>query len=564
MKKSVLVLVLVMAASLFAAACSSAERPAATQPPATPRPQPTVIIAPTASPAPAAAMLKAPEANPKRGGVVKTAWGATTSHFDIHQGGAAHILTSLYNKLIGLNPNDGLRSIIPELAESWDTAPDGMSYTFKLREGVKFHDGTAFGPEDVVANFQRIINPPANVTSTNKSLFDAIDKVEQLDANTVRFTLKEPRVWQFDLFTATFATIYPKKALQDNDNDLRKVIAPGTGPFKFKDHKQGELWVFERNPSYWNPELPYIDEIHMIHIPAWTDRGTAVLTGQADFSWNVSRDTWEEGQKRPDIVQVALLANFGTLEVRWNNQKAPFNDPRVRRAMHLAINRHDAVRVYREEWNNLSRWMSPGGEGATPIEVLETMPGYRKDNAADIAEAKRLLSEAGYPDGKGLRTFDLVSASVPGHAEVLAPFFADQIRRNLGINVNIRVVERALVAEEYKKDFDFVLGTIFHSPVRNHTPMWQVVWKTDGSQNFAKYSNPEFDKVVDQLNAELDVVKRAALFKQGEDLLDANPPQFNFGFTSHMPMWRNYVKGLSLEQRVQTEWGRFETLWLDR
>lgn len=563
-------------ALLAALACGAAEEagqtPTAPPPPtpaaAAPTRPPAAATVPVAAPSPARTagpeMLKALEPNPKRGGQVRTAWGATTSHFDIHQGGAAHILTNLYNKLIGLNPNDGLRTIMPELAESWETSQDGMSYTFKLREGVKFHDGTPFTADDVVATFNRVVYPPEGITSTNKSLFDAIEKIEALDPSSVRFTLKEPRVWQFDLFTATLSVVYPKKWLDENNNDLRKVIAPGTGPFIFKDHKPGEYWIFERNPSYWNPELPYVDSIQMLHIPGWTDRGTAVLTGQADFSWNVSRDTWEEGKNRADIVKTALLANFGALEVRWNNVKPPFNDVRVRRALHLAINRHDAVRVYREEWNNLSRWMSPAGEGATPEEELLQIPGYRKDNAEDIKEAQRLLAEAGYPNGKGLPTFDLVSASVPGHAEVLAPFFADQVRRNLGININIRVVERALVAEEYKKDFDFVLSTIFHSPVRNHTPMWQVVWTTDGSQNFAKYSNPEFDQVVKQLNAELDPIKRAALFRKGEELLDANPPQFHFGFTSHMPMWRNYVKGLNLDQRVQTEWGRFETLWLDK
>ena len=261
---------------------------------------------------------------------------------------------------------------------------------------------------------------------------------------------------------------------------------------------------------------------------------------------------------------VALLDNFGALEVKWNNEKAPFDDPKVRRAVHLAINRHQAVDVYREEVNIVSRWMSKGGEGATPDDVLHQTPGYKRDNADDIAEAQRLLAEAGYPNGEGLRTFKLVSASVPGHAEVLSPFFVDQLSTNLGINVDISVVERALVSEEYKKDYDLVLSTLFHSPVKNHTPLWQVVWTTGASQNFGKYSNPEFDSLVEELNGELDGAKRSELFRQGEELLDSNPPQFHFGFTAHMPMWRDYVKGLQLENRVQTEWGRFETVWLDR
>ncbi len=512
-----------------------------------------------------AGCLKSPDPNPMRGGTVKTAWGATTKHFDIHQGGAGHIMTSFYNKLFGLDPTVGLSQIAPELATSWDISSDGMEFTFHLREGVKFHDGSDFSADDVVVTFDRIIFPDKyeGMTSVSQSLFDAIGSVDKVDENTVKFTLSKPRVWQFDLFSMTSAVIYPSDFLEANNYDLRTVVAPGTGPFEFVENKPGELWEFEANASYWNPELPYVDTVIMQHVPAWTDRGTAVLTGQADFSWNVSRDTWDQGDARDDIF-VALLDNFGALEVKWNNEKAPFDDPRVRRAVHLAINRHQAVDVYREEVNIVSRWMSKGGEGATPDEELYQTPGYKRDNADDIAEAQRLLAEAGYPGGEGLRTFKLVSASVPGHSEVLSPFFVDQLKTNLGMDIDISVVERALVTEEYKKDFDLVLSTLFHSPVKNHTPLWQVVWTTGASQNFGKYSNPEFDAVVEKLNGELDATKRTELFRQGEEVLDDNPPQFHFGFTAHMPMWRDYVKGLQLENRVQTEWGRFETVWLDK
>ena len=557
---------------LLSLACQSEEEPAPAAPaaaPAAPAPAAPAPAAPVAQAEPAMectiGCLMSPDPNPKRGGEIKTAWGATTKHFDIHQGGAGHIMTSFYNKLFSLDPTVGLAEITPELATSWDISGDGMEFTFNLREDVKFHDGSDFSADDVVVTFDRIIFPEKyeGMTSVSQSLFDAIGGIEKVDENTVKFTLAEPRVWQFDLFSMTSAVIYPSDYLEANNYDIRTDVAPGTGPFKFVENKPGELWEFEANTDYWNPELPYVDTVIMQHVPAWTDRGTAVLTGQADFSWNVSRDTWDQGTERDDIFN-ALLDNFGALEVKWNNEKAPFDDPRVRRAVHLAINRHQAVDVYREEVNIVSRWMSKAGEGATPDEELHQIPGYKRENSDDIAEAQRLLAEAGYPGGEGLRTFKLVSASVPGHAEVLSPFFVDQLRTNLGMDIEISVVERALVSEEYKKDFDLVLSTIFHSPVKNHTPLWQVVWTTGASQNFGKYSNPEFDAIVKELNGELDATKRAALFRQGEETLDANPPQFHFGFTAHMPMWRDYVKGLQLENRVQTEWGRFETVWLDR
>jgi peptide/nickel transport system substrate-binding protein len=509
-------------------------------------------------------VLQAPEPDPRLGGEVRTAWGITMSSFDIWSGGSGNVLTQMYNNLVRKNPTDGLRTIIPDLATNWRISEDGMKYIFTTREGVKFHDGTPFGPDDVVATYSRVINPPANVPMPAKTLYDAIGKVEKTGPNEVTFTLAKARVWQFDMFSDPGSVIYSKKHLDANSQDLRKVISPGTGPFKFDSEKPAEFFKFKRNAEYWNPKLPYVEFATMLHVPAWTDRGTAVLTGVADFSWNVSFDTFEEGKKRSDIVKVNPINNFGFLEVRWNNKKPPFNDPRVRKAMHLAFNRHIATEVYREEFLNVSRWVSAGGAGATPIEEIVKMPGYRRDNAEDIKEARRLLAEAGFPDGKGLPTFDFVAASVPGHSQVLAPFFVEQMKTNLGMNFKIRVVERALVNEEYKKDFDFVLGTVFHSPSPNHTPMWEAVWKTNGSQNFAYYSNPEFDKVVDALSKETDPDKRRELFAKGQSLLDADPPEVHFGFTSHMLMWRNKVKGLGLDGRLHQEWGRYDTVWVEK
>ena len=576
---SILILSAVLVLALAAVACSSSEDEAApaAPAPAAPTAPPAAQAAPTQAPAAPVAIvepammeckvgcLMSPDPNPKRGGEVKTAWGATTKHYDIHQGGAPHILTSFYNKLIGLDPTRGLAEITPELATSWDIASDGMSFTFKLREGVKFHDGSDFNADDVVATFDRIIFPEKyeGMISTSKSLFDAIDAVEKVDDFTVKFTLKEPRVWQFDLFSSTGAVVYPSDFLEANSNDLRTVIAPGTGPFKFVKENKEEFWQFEANANYWNPELPYVDAVKMQHVPSWTDRGTAVLTGNADFSWNVSVDTWEEGSDR-DNISNALLPSFGSLDVRWNNAKAPFDDIKVRRAIHLAMNRHDASAVYREEVQLVTRWMGKGAEGAMSDEDLFKLPGYRKDNSEDIAEAQRLLAEAGYPNGEGLRTFSLVSAAVPGHSEVLAPFFQNQLKTNLGIDIKISVVERALLVEEFKKDFDFVQTGTSAAPIANPTPMWHLNWGTGGSQNHAKYSNAEFDAILKQLDAELDPAKREMLFRQAEDLLDANPPQYNYGFTAHSPMWNNVVKGLRLDERVAAEWGRFETVWLDR
>jgi len=508
---------------------------------------------------------RAADPNPKRGGVLKWAGPAEVAHFDVHQGAFRFVLGQMYNNLVRFNPADGLKTIIPDLAESWKASPDGKTYAFKLRDGVKFHDGTAFSSADVVATFSRIIFPPAGMASIYKDQFAAVDKVEAIDRLNVRFVLKEPRPYFLELFTPSSMIIYSKKALDENNQDLRKVIAPGTGAFMFKERKVAEKWVMVRNPSYWDPEIPYLDGIELLHIPAWTDRGTAVLTGQADYSPNVSLETHQEGLKRKDIVgTVRYPGEFNSYQVHINNERKPFNDPRVRRAINLAVSRQNLIKAFgTQEPIMLTRWMTHASEFASPMAELEKLPGYRADKSADIAEAKKLMAAAGLADG--VKNVDFVSASVAPHAEILAPAFQDELRRTLGIETRIRVMERALLIEELKKGtFDMMVQTEYRSPIGDPGPGWEMCLKTGGSLNFSRYSNPEFDRLLKQINSETDRGKRKRLFAQGMALLDQTAPLYLVGFTDHLPMWRTSVKGHASEGRAFSELGRVDTFWLDR
>jgi peptide/nickel transport system substrate-binding protein len=483
----------------------------------------------------------------------------------VHQGAFRFILGQMYNNLVRFNPADGLKTIIPDLAESWKVSSDGKTYAFKLRDGVKFHDGTPFSSADVVATFSRIIFPPGGMASIYKDQFAAVAKLEAIDRLNVRFILKEPQPYFLELFTPSSMVIYSKKALDENNQDLRKVIAPGTGAFMFKERKAAEKWVMVRNPNYWDSEIPYLDGIELLHVPAWTDRGTAVLTGQADYSPNVSLETHQEGLKRKDIVgTVRYPGEFNSYQVHINNERKPFNDPRVRRAINLAVSRQNLIKAFgTQEPIMLTRWMTHASEFAAPLKELETLPGYRADKTADLAEAKKLMADAGLADG--IKNVDFVSASVAPHAEILAPAFQDELKRTLGIETKIRVMERALLIEELKKGtFDMMVQTEYRSPIGDPGPGWEMCLKTGGSLNFSRYSNPEFDRLLKQINSETNKGKRKQLFAQGMTLLDQTAPLYLIGFTDHLPMWRNSVKGHNSEARGFSELGRVDTFWLDR
>lgn len=546
-------------------AAASGGTPAATTPrAATPIASASASSA-SASSAPAAkdpGILTSPDPNPKRGGTLRLAFGVTTSNYDMQQGGSASVLCHMYNQLVRLNPVDGLRTIIPDVAEKVDIAPDGLTYTFKLRSGVQFHDGSPLTADDVVATYNRMIFPPQGVVSLLKDRFSVVSKVEATDPLTVKFTLSQASPILLLVMTDTTQAIYSKKTLEANNNDLRKVqVATGTGPFMFKEYKEAEKWTLVKNPNYWNKELPYLDTLELIHAAAWSDRGTAVLTGQADLSWNVSKETFDEGAKKPDTIKTNRVGNFGAYQVIINAKVKPFDDPRVRHAINLALNKQGLIQAYiTQEQIDLSRWVPHGGVYATPRDVIATLPGYRPDKTQDIADAKKLLADAGFPDG--IPGVELLCATVAPQAEILAPGIQDQLKRALNIDIKIRTEERSLLVEDEKAGkFTLVLDTP-SGPISDFSPIGNTYFKTGGSQNFGGYSNPKFDALLKQSDAELDTTKRKALLDQIQDLLDQDPPWLFIGYTDHLIMWRANVKGLALDKRVQLEWGRVETGWL--
>ncbi|HMN27085.1 MAG TPA: ABC transporter substrate-binding protein, partial [Caldilineaceae bacterium] len=409
--------------------------------------------------------------------------------------------------------------------------------------------------------FNRILSPPEGVVIPIRSDMGMVSTVEKVDDQTVKFTLSSPRAYFLTLLSGTAMVIFSKKTLEANNNDLREVqVAPGTGAFRYVEYKTAEKWTFERNPDYWDKELPYVDTLEYIHVPAWSDRGTAVLTDQADLSWNVSFETWTEGESRSDIVQVNKLANFGAYWVLFNLKKEPFGDPRVRRAIHLAVSRQNLIKAFgTQEQINLTRWIPYGDPYATSPEQIAQLPGYREDKTADIEEAKKLLADAGFADG--LEGVEILAATGP-QAELIAPAFQDMLLRSLNIKAEIRAIERAqLVEEEKNGNFTMVIDTPGHG-ISDISPRANLWWRTGGSQNWGGYSNADFDALLDQIDVEIDHAKRQEQINQALDLLDQDPPWYLIGYTWHLPMWRTRLQGLDLGNRAFAEWGRIEPAWL--
>ncbi|MBI4200773.1 MAG: hypothetical protein HY531_00615, partial [Chloroflexi bacterium] len=259
----------------------------ATPTPTRPPGAPVVVATPTPTAAAVGPGVRAQE-GVKRGGVLRVAGDTKVSVFDLHQSTTNNNALSqghMYDQLLRMNPSDGNKTIIPDLASSWEMSQDGLSYTYHLRPGVKFHDGSTMTADDVVATYNKIIFPGTGVLSPRKDMFAAVTKVEAVDPLTVRFVLKRPSAGAFTGTGTAWNVIVSKKTLEANKNNLKTVPDyPGTGPFRLVRFTVGEQIVSERNPDYWNKGLPYLDGVTTLEAGGGSAGAAAVFTGKAEYA----------------------------------------------------------------------------------------------------------------------------------------------------------------------------------------------------------------------------------------------------------------------------------------
>src|SRR5947207_6055203 len=317
--------------------------------------------------------------------------------------GTVHPLAPLYNTLLRIDPTDrtGTRPI-GDLAESWTISPDGMTYTIKLRQGVRFHDGSAMTSRDVKASYDKIIFPPANVISARKGAYQVVETVEAVDPHTVRFRLKWAEASFLVNLASPFNWIY-KADILAKDMRWYETNVMGTGAFKFVEHVKGSHLVGRKNPDYWDKGKPYLDGYRAIFISASAAQVAAIRGERAMIQFRgfspAERDTLQQALGNKLAVQESPwnCLNF----VSMHHEKKPFDDKRVRRALSLALDRYEGSKALSRITlvKDVAGIQVPGTPYATPPAELEKLAGYGHDINANRAEARRLLKEAGVPDG---------------------------------------------------------------------------------------------------------------------------------------------------------------------
>jgi peptide/nickel transport system substrate-binding protein len=467
---------------------------------------------------PAAAQEK-----PRPGGELLFVVPAEPPSYDAHRESTfalLHPAAPHYNTLLRPDPADksGTR-IVGDLAESWTVSKDGFTYTLKLRQGVKFHDGSELTSKDVKATYDKIINPPPGVASERKGEYVDVEVVQAPDPFTIVFRLKWPSGSFLSSLASPWNWIYKADLLAKDPHWYEKNVM-GTGPFTFVEHVKGSHWVGKKNPGYWDKGKPYLDGYRALFVRDDAAQVAAVRGERAHIQFRGFAPA-----QRDAMVQ-ALGNKIAVQESPWdcalwvapNHERKPFDDRRVRRALSLALDRYQGsqalakIAIVKE----VAGVMVPGTPFATPTAELEKLAGYGHDIARNRAEAKRLLREAGVPDGFG---FKLLNRGVPMPYEPVGVWLIDQWRQ-IGLNVTQEFAETA----KYFADFrggSFEVGVHFQCGyiVEPDLDLYMFQSKEISQANYARYTDKTLDELYRKQSRAADPEERKRLVREFEKRL---------------------------------------------
>jgi peptide/nickel transport system substrate-binding protein len=492
---------------------------------------------------------------PQKGGVL-VHWSQTDPQsLDIHSVTSYVSVwpeTPAYNQLLQYDPNDPDKKIIPDLADSYEVAGDGKSVVFKLHPGVKFHDGSELGSEDVKATLEWIANPPPKKVSVQQGVVDAVDHVETPDPLTAKVILTRPNPSLILNLATHFMAIGSKADLAKGDLGTQMN---GTGPFKLKGYSRGIGTELERNPDYWIKDRPYLDGLKFSIIPEESTAFTEFVAGKLHRYFPVQPDNMARVEKETGGKAKAYSLASPTRDVLFfNGTKKPYTDARVRQAVSLVIDRQSAIQVVRAGLAAIGGYMQPGGQWAISADQLKKVPGYDKP---DIAEAKKLLSAAGVTEplsGTLMTRNDL-------QYQAVATFVQGSLQKALGWNFTLDIQDSAgWLAKGGATQFDMEVGSIGIN-LDDPDATFSQIATTKAARNWSKIYDAEGDALFEKQSQTLDIAQRRQLVQQMElkYLNDFGALMVFFGNLNH-GIW-NSVQNYKLPSSLYTN-QRLQDVWL--
>ncbi len=614
--------IFVIALTITLAACGSAEQPteaptsaaapaptaaqasgsaSSTSPPAAPTAVPTPPQMVVTAVVPTRGVVEATEGEKPwakfvdqgiPGGVLRNAEAVLPDHWDLHQsccnpGPAAS--RDLFNNLLIYDPTDQL-TIVGDLAKSWEWSDDGLTLTFKLWENAQWSDGQPVTSDDVVFSLNRMIEKDVSRPRV-KNITPYYDGSEAIDPNTVAVKTKFPTPAAFLPFLAVdFMSIQPKHVLEGRDDaeeffdDPENIVGSGAFLYIPGSLEIGQGWEFERNPNYFKDGLPFVDGKRTFVITDKDRFVTAFMTNQIDVVHRGSllpltdmvsfKNNWES--QGLGVVYPPGFTLQGLVNMKWT--APPFEDPKVRRAIFLAIDRKELVDIDKLGFARMGQPFFPGSPWASSDETVATWPGFRYVDESgelylgdpigvdgltkhpdDIAEAKRLMAEAGHADGfsANYHTYT-ANRNVP-------VILKQQLKDVLNIDLEIKITDTAAtIAAEQEQDFSHFVSVHNGPNIVDPDDLLSGVYLSGAPRNPLDFEDPEIRAIFEKQKSEPDLAKRQALIREAEAIILKGEHHMIQYYWYGDPRWivPNRVKNYVPRQTVQYGMG-VEHLWLE-
>lgn len=516
-----------------------------------------------------AAGFLAPAFAQKSGGTLKVQHRDNPASASLHEEATVSVqmpFMSIYNNLAIYDQQQPLMSpetIVPDLAESWTWDDKKTKLTFKLRQGVTWHDGKPFTAADVKCTFDLLLGKSKDRLRKNpRAIWYRNVKEVTVNGDTeASFILEKPQPALLAMIASGYSPIYPCHV----NAAAMRTKPVGTGPFKFVEFKGNESMVVEKNQNYFKKGKPYLDRIEFKIISSRSTRLLSFVAKEFDmtFSGDVTIPLLKDVRSQSPDAICDINAQYVSRNLIVNEKSPPFDNPKIRRAMALAIDRDAFITILTEGQGQKGGAMLPGPEGqwGMPKEVLEKMVGYGPDVAKSQDEARKIMSELGYSADKPLNvkisTRDIAIYRDP------AVILIDQLKK-IFIAGELEVVDTSQWhAKVARRDYTVgmnLTGVGVDDPDVNFVENYAC----KSERNYTQYCNPEVEKLIDQQSVETDTQKRKEIVWKIEGMINDDVARPIIYHDRSSTCRHPHVKGFVAHKNgIYSNW-RFEDVWLDK
>ena len=517
-----------------------------------------------------AAAAASEEEAPKRGGILTYMIPADAPpSFDGHREGTFATLQSMapfYSVLIRINPENpsSTTDFVCDLCTAMpQPTDDGRTYTFKIRDGVKFHDGSPLTAADVAASWEHIIHPPKDVISPRQNWYAMVDTVTAPDPSTVVFHLKFATSAFLPALADPFTFVYQKAKLDQDPRWYEKNVL-GSGPFNFVEYQTGQAVKGARNPDYYHKGLPYLDGFTAIFADKQAVRVDAIRADRAAMEFRglppAARDELKKALGDKLDVQESDW-NCGSIVIP-NHKHKPFDDARVRRALTLAIDRWNGAPALAKIAivRRVGGIVFPGSPLAANKQELEQIAGFWPDIEKSRAEARQLLKEAG---AEGL-SFELLNRGVDQPYKYVGTWLIDQWSK-IGLHVTQRVMPTGPELDAMRSgNFQIVLQANCHGVPNPLLDVQEYLPSSVYEANYGYYEDPTEVDLYNKMLRETDFTKQRALMRQFEKyVVDDQAHEIWVVWWNRIIPYRSYVKGWKISPSHYLNQD-LATVWLDK